>query len=327
MRLRGGARSTPFARAKLALRLPWASANYTKDVSTLLLTRGEVQALLEPADAPARLLADLRAAFEAITVAREGYGSPGAPPTHRMDLIPGPSRDDLVLQDLATGAPLAVIDAKHLRVARAAAATLAADALAGPDAERVALVGTGNLGAWVLRLLPLVRRVRVVTVFDPTPLKSGPFVRHLAEKVTAALVPTDSLAEAVLEAEIVVCATGSSEPLLYAGMVSPGTHLMTLSTGKGPRCELAAELLQESRVICDDRTLAVQRGGVGGAGLGAEVVHAELGEVLTGRRPGREHPEQVTIYDGVGAPWMDLVAVWWIYQRAQEVGIGAWVDR
>ncbi|ADI15671.1 ornithine cyclodeaminase/mu-crystallin [Truepera radiovictrix] len=295
-------------------------------MSTLLLTRHEVRALLEPTDALAALLADLRAAFGATPQTQHPTATP---PAHRVSLAPDPSsdeRDTLVLHDPATGVPRAVMGASPLRAARtAAAAALAAALLSEPDAARVALVGTGTLEAWVLRLLPLVRRVRTVTVFDPTPLRSGPFVRRLAEGIDAALVPTDSLAEAVLEAEIVVCATGSREPFLYPGMVAPGAHLMTLGTGEGPRCELAAALLRESRVICDDRTLAVERGGVGGAGLGPAAVHAELGEVLSGRRPGREHPEQVTVYDGVGAPWMDLVAARRVLRRAQEAGVGRWV--
>lgn len=309
---------------------------------------------------PAALLHDMRAAFRGADQAKRHQSrgaqrarAPLGEGTSATVLFPGtlpgvpaytvkvhakfPGQDPAIrglvlLHDLETGALLSVMDSGHLTAVRtAAAAAVATDALARPDAERVALIGAGVQSAWALRLLPHVRQVRSVTVFDIAPLKTGPFVRRLAEETDAALVPTNSLAEAVLDADIVVCATWSREPFLYAGMVTPGTHLTTLGPDEpGPNqsapCELSADLIQESRFVCDDRDLAVQVGALGGAGLGAEAVHAELGEVLSRQRPGREHPEQVTVYGGVGLPWMDLVAAWGVYEQAQETGAGQRVD-
>ena len=99
----------------------------------------------------------------------------------------------------------------------------------------------------------------------------------------------------------------------------------------GSRCspgkaEVSADLIEESMFVCDHRNLAVEMGAVGNVGLGADVIHAELGEVIAGVKPGRERAEQITIYGGVGLAWMDLVAAWRVYQSALETGQGREMD-
>jgi alanine dehydrogenase len=76
----------------------------------------------------------------------------------------------------------------------------------------------------------------------------------------------------------------------------------------------------------DDRRLAVEMGAVGGAGLGPDVIHAELGEVLAGLRPGRTDFEQITLFGSVGLACQDLAAGWHAYTFARQRGIGRGVD-
>jgi ornithine cyclodeaminase len=80
--------------------------------------------------------------------------------------------------------------------------------------------------------------------------------------------------------------------------------------------------LQEARVIVDDRKLAVEMGAVGGAGLGMESIHAELGEVIAGTRNGREDEQQITIFGSVGLAFQDLAAGWLAYTLALELQLG-----
>jgi len=73
------------------------------------------------------------------------------------------------------------------------------------------------------------------------------------------------------------------------------------------KAEVNAELLRSSLFVCDDRDLAVTMGAAGGAGVGAEVIDAELGEVIAGVHPGRTEPDQITIFGSVGLAFQDLV--------------------
>ena len=143
------------------------------------------------------------------------------------------------LFDIHTGELLAVLDSGHLTVLRTAAAgAVAADVLARKDAGHVALIGAGVQNAWQLELLTYVRDLHTVTVYDTAPLKTGPFVRRLAAKTDAKLIPADSLTEAVADADIVVTATWAKDPFLYPELLrSAHTSPRSAQTNRArPRC-------------------------------------------------------------------------------------------
>ncbi len=325
---------------------------------TLLLTRQEVQDLSEPA----ALLTPMKEAFKgrasgaipariptqrarsplsqedsSVTVLFPGLVSDIPAYTVKVHANPGQNsaiRGLIHLHDLSTGALLAVMESGYLTAVRTAVAgAVAADVLARADAERVAIIGAGKQGEQQARLLKEVRRVEQVRVFDSVPFKTGLFVRRIAEATGAKVTAADTLAEAVSDADVIVCATdqmGSQRPFLTSGMVSAGAHVTTHitehSADEPGKAEVSADLIEESMFVCDHRTLAVEMGAVGNVGLGADVIHAELGEVIAGVKPGRERAEQITIYSGVGLAWMDLVAAWQVYQRALETGQGREMD-
>ena len=102
------------------------------------------------------------------------------------------------------------------------------------------------------------------------------------------------------DADIVVTATWASEAFLHTGMIAPGTHITTLGPDQQGKAEVSADLLRSSLFVCDDRELAVTMGAAGGAGVGVEVIDAELGEIIAGMHPGRAEPDQITIFGSVG---------------------------
>ena len=122
-----------------------------------------------------------------------------------------------------------------------------------------------------------------------------------------------------------VTATWAREPFLYPDLLAPGVHVTTLGADEPGKREVSAELILASRFFCDDRALALEMGAVGNVGLDETAISGELGEVLTGRQPGRLDDE-FTVYGGVGLAWMDLVAAWAVYQNALSAGLGQQVD-
>jgi ornithine cyclodeaminase len=103
-------------------------------------------------------------------------------------------------------------------------------------------------------------------------------------------------------------------------------HITTLGPDQPGKCEIAADALLAARVVVDDRALAVAMGAVGGAGLTADAIHAELGEVLAGTRSGRCDDQEVTVFGSVGLACQDLAAGWLAYCRAKELGMGRSLD-
>jgi ornithine cyclodeaminase/alanine dehydrogenase-like protein (mu-crystallin family) len=108
--------------------------------------------------------------------------------------------------------------------------------------------------------------------------------------------------------------------------IDPGTHITTLGADQPGKAEVSAELLRSSLFVCDDRDLTVTMGAACGAGVGAEVIDAELGEVIAGVRSGRTGPRQITIFGSVGLAFQDLVVAWLAYQGALERDIGHRID-
>jgi alanine dehydrogenase len=248
----------------------------------------------------------------------------------------------LHLHDTQTGQRLASFDAVLLKTLSTGIVTaIATDVLARADAERVALIGTGTTAEWVLRMLSLVRRIRYASAYDSIPFRTGPFLRHLANHTGARLVATDSLADAVTGADIVVMATGGLEPMLFTGMVSPGVHVNALPVDTPPAgtwsegdassrvaggFDLDPELLFESRVFSGDVSDSAEDRAEDDAEDDEALVVTSLGAVIRGDASERSHPDEITVYRHAGHVWQDLVVAWHLYEMASAKGAGKTPD-
>ena len=309
-------------------------------MSTLLLRRTDVARYLDGL----LMLGDLREAFRADALGRSVAPQRAGAPIHAagsaMVLFPGclpgvpaysvkvhakfpgqsPAIQGVVqLHDLASGELLAVMDSGHLTAVRTAAtAALAADVLARPDAKRVAFIGAGAQAAIGLKTLRLVRTLERVSVYDTDMPRAFAFAQRMYQQLQLPVRQADSVAEAVADADIVVCATWSREPFLEPHMLAPGTHVTSLGADEPGKAELSRALLERARVVCDHRGLALSMGAVGNVGLGEGAIHAELGEVLAGLKPGRTRADELTVFSCVGLPFTDLAAAWSVYLAARE---------
>lgn len=315
---------------------------------TLLLTRSAVETVLDPPT----LAAALRTAFLAYSAdpglraarVRSSLPGPGTATVLFPGLVPGipaytvkvhakfpaerPAiRGVLCLHDLETGALLAVMDSTHLTAVRTGlAGALAADALARADADAVAVVGAGVQGEHQLRSLAGLRRLRRASVYDTAPGRAEAFAARMSAELAMPVDPTLSLEAVVRDADILLVATWAREPFLLRAHVRPGMHVTTLGADEPGKAEVAAEVLRAAVVVCDDRALAVEMGAVGGVGLDAAAIAAELGEVLAGTHPGRTSADDITVYGGVGLAFQDLVVAWQAYRTARARGLGMDVD-
>ena len=101
-------------------------------------------------------------------------------------------------------------------------------------------------------------------------------------------------------------------------MIADGTHITAIGADEPGKAELDADLIRRSLFVCDDVELALEMGALNGARLGRDAIHATLGDVLNGTRPGRTADDQITIFGSVGLPCQDLPAAWMAYQKARE---------
>ena len=229
----------------------------------------------------------------------------------------------VILHSLHDGAILALLDSGYLTARRTAAAgAVGADTLARSDSETVSVIGCGVQGYAQLQWMLKIRPIKKVFVYDTVPGQVQAFIERARSEFDVPVETCDSAKQAAGKGDIVITATWAREPFLFCGDVRPGTHITTLGPDGPGECEVAADLLEASLFFADDAALQIEMGAIGGAGLDAEAISATIGEVLAGRRPGRQGPDDITIYGMVGLPFEDLTAGWLVYNKALKSGAG-----
>jgi ornithine cyclodeaminase/alanine dehydrogenase-like protein (mu-crystallin family) len=212
----------------------------------------------------------------------------------------------IVLFQPETGEPLAIMDGRLITEMRTAAASaVATQLLAAHDASVLAILGSGVQARSHLEALRLVRSFREVRVWSPRSARS--FAQRFG--VQAA----ESAEEAVRDAHVVVVATTSTTPVLSGEWLSLGTHVNAVGATRPDWRELDDESLRRARLFVDSREAATRESGDVIAG-GQE--SAEIGEVITGTRPGRTSAEEITLFKSVGVAVEDLASAELVYRLA-----------
>ncbi len=132
---------------------------------------------------------------------------------------------------------------------------------------------------------------------------------------------------AVAGADVIVTATTAADPILMADWVDPGTHINAVGSSTPTAAELDPALLARAVLIADRRESLIHESGdylrAAQAGtINPDHIHGELGEVLTGRVPGRTSPEQITVFKSLGLAIEDVVVARYLYDRASATGRG-----
>ena len=224
----------------------------------------------------------------------------------------------ICLFDPETGTPLVVMDGTHITALRTAGgATLSARLLARPDALTLAIIGGGVQGIAHAHLMPLVRDVVDIRVWSRSPESAA----RVAAVATRAQV-VDTPQEAVREADIVCLCTSAQEPPVRAEWIAPGTHVTSVGFNP-PGGELDSALIERGRLFVESYD-AFAPPPVGSAELQGldPAMGTELGDVILGRHPGRESPDQITVYKSMGHAMEDVVTATLVYQAALAEGEG-----
>ncbi|MET2832584.1 ornithine cyclodeaminase family protein [Mesorhizobium shangrilense] len=222
------------------------------------------------------------------------------------------------LFDPATGAPLCIMDGTYITGIRtAASAVLSVRELARQDARTVTLVGAGVQGREHLRLLPLVRD------FDEIRIASLHYedAEKLARLDPRAVAVRDVEA-AVRTSDVVCLASHSYTPVIDAEWIRQGTHVSSVGYAP-PQGELPLELIAIARLFVET-TEAFKAPPVGCAEL-ARIDPREatlLGDMLTGRKAGRQTADEITVYKAMGIAMEDMVAAHIAYSRARAQKAG-----
>jgi ornithine cyclodeaminase/alanine dehydrogenase-like protein (mu-crystallin family) len=237
-------------------------------------------------------------------------------------------RGTVVLADAETGEPLAMMDSGSVTALRTGAATaVAAKFLARPDSRSATVVGCGAQGEIQLAALAAALPLEHAWVLDADPARA----QNLAARAQADLgirveVATD-LRGALRESDVCVTCTPARQAFIFRDDIAPGTFIAAVGADNRGKQELEPALVASSTLVVDVLEQCAEIGELQhalAAGLMTrEAVHAELADVVAGRRPGRTRADEVTVFDSSGTALQDVAAAIVVYEKALASGGGA----
>ena len=236
----------------------------------------------------------------------------------------------VLLSDVQTGEPLALINASAITEVRTAAVSaVATDLLARPEAAELAVIGTGVQGRAHAHAIAATRPLTGVRLVARDLARTRKVAADLEGQLGLPVHAADSVPEAVAGAGIVVTATSSPKPVLRREWLAPGTHVNAVGACVPGDRELDTATMAEAAVFADSRESVSHEAGdfllAQGEGV-INPVRAELGELLTGTAPGRSGDDEITVFESLGLAAEDLAAAGFLYQKATRLGVGTAAD-
>jgi ornithine cyclodeaminase len=225
----------------------------------------------------------------------------------------------ICLFDEENGTPVALMDGTYITATRTAAGSaLATRLLAREDARVLAILGAGVQAHAHAKALGRVREFTEIRVAS----RDRTNAEQLAEQIGGKAVA--SWEEALHGADVVAATTHSAEPIVKREWLSPGVHVNSVGANPSGRGEVDAATIAEALVAVESResTLAPPPAGAAEFSEGDHVDVVELGELVSGRRPGRTSPDQITLYKSVGVAVQDAAAAALVLAAARERSVG-----
>lgn len=226
-----------------------------------------------------------------------------------------------VLCSAHDGSPLALFDARALTLWRTAAASALASTYLAGAVETVLVVGTGALAPFLARAHATVHRPRRLLVWGRTPHKA----EALAQMLRAAgwpAAPASTLHSAVGQADLITCATMSTEPLVRGAWLRAGQHLDLVGAYRPHMRETDDEAVCRATVFVDTPAALEESGDLAiplrNGHLTAKEVAADLAALCRGLHPGRTCPDEITLFKSTGCAQEDLLTAAALWQRTAQ---------
>jgi ornithine cyclodeaminase len=233
-----------------------------------------------------------------------------------------------------TGRAIALLEGSMLTAVRTGAGSGAAiDLLAREDSKVVAIFGAGAQGRTQLEAACNARNIETVFIYNPSMDKAQAFVKEMAGRN---FIPKDirvarTPKEAIEHADIICTATTSPKPVFDDENLKPGTHISAIGAYTPEMQEVPVETLTRARIVVDSYATVMEEAGdivqaIRAGGIQESNIHAELGEIVLGKKSGRQSATEITFFKSVGNAVQDAVAAQLALQNAREMKLGTKVN-
>jgi ornithine cyclodeaminase/alanine dehydrogenase len=238
----------------------------------------------------------------------------------------------VLLQDPETGDVLCIMDGGYLTAMRTGAVSgLATKFLAREDPGQVAAIfGAGVQARMQLWAVCEARDVRRAMVYDVRPAVANEFAQTMGDKLGIPVSVAQNAGE-MLDADVICTATSSPTPIFDGTKVKPGTHINGIGSHSPGARELDTAIVARSLLVADSREACLNEAGdvmlpIKEGAITAEQIHAELGEIVVGQKPGRTSADQITLFKSNGLAIQDAATALLVYQKARAAGLGVEVE-
>jgi alanine dehydrogenase len=237
----------------------------------------------------------------------------------------------LLLNDPRSGALVAILDAGFLTAMRTGAVSgVATKYLARDDAHSVGVFGAGVQARTQLMAMCEVRPIDRVSVFDPWQEGRDKFAAEMSKRLAIPVEPTED-PRACVDNDIVVAASSSGEPIFDGAWLAPGTHVNGIGSHSPDTRELDTITVQRAKVVPDLAAACLVEAGdliipLREGAITEDHIHASLGEVVAGMKPGRESDEEITVFKSVGLAVQDAATAAQVYDLARGAGVGVEIE-
>ncbi|MDH4608536.1 ornithine cyclodeaminase family protein [Pseudomonas sp. BN102] len=233
----------------------------------------------------------------------------------------------VLLFDARSCALICVMDGSLLTGLRTGASgAVSVKALARKNAKKISCIGTGNQARMQIRAISLVMEIEEIHAWSRSPETRERFKADIEGEFGIPVILADSKQEAVEQADILITTTRGKGSLVEASWVKPGTHIVAIGTDMKGKQELDPEIFRHAKIVNDSISQCIEKGEtwhpLKEKIISLDDIHGELGEILLGRKPGRESDQEITIFDSTGMAIQDNTTAEKIYRNALENNVG-----
>ncbi len=233
-----------------------------------------------------------------------------------------------------TGRAMALLEGSTLTAIRTGAGSGAAiDLLARKDSKVVAIFGAGVQGRTQLEAACAARNIETAYIYDSTPAKAQAFAEEMAgfRSIPKDIRMAASPREAIQNADIICTATTSTSAVFQDSDVKPGTHISAVGAYTPEMQEVPIETLARARLVVDSRATVMDEAGdlvkaMQAGAITQDDIHAELGEIVSGKKTGRESESEITFFKSVGNAVQDAAAAQLALKNASALKLGTEVN-
>lgn len=232
----------------------------------------------------------------------------------------------MILNSTETGAPLSVMDGTTLTDMRTGAAGgVAAKYLSRKDSNVVGMIGLGRQARTQLRALMVVRDIRQVKIFDRAVNSVDVFFKEMSKETGIEIIKEPNAHE-VCDCDILVTTTPVRSPIVKSEWIKEGTHINAIGADAAGKEELDPMILKNAKVVVDAISQASHSGEVNVPIrqhiFSIKEIYAELGQIVSGQKPGRKSESEITVFDSTGLAIQDVVTANLAYKLALERKVG-----